>query len=216
MIFQKYEDFTMCVIVICGASMLIIFYIPESLHWCIVNGKRDEFLATMWDVAVHNRSQEPLPDLELLVPFPEPKVEEEKMSLWSPPLLRPTISLIFSWTSLATIYYGINFGVEAFMDIEEDQFNLFIYDSIVLIALIEIPAYLGITSNSTNLHLNSLFSANAFLMDVVGRKPVILFHVIMAALSCIVLLAIQRNALPFLLFTLLLKSAVSGALTMIR
>ena len=106
MIFQKYEDFTMCVIVICGASMLIIIFIPESPHWFIVNGKRDEFLATMREAAIHNRIQEPLTNLELLVPLPEPKVEEEKLSLWGPLLFRPTISLIFSWTSLATIYYG--------------------------------------------------------------------------------------------------------------
>ena len=53
-------------------------------------------------------------------------------------------------------------------------------------------------------------------MDIVGRKPIILFHAIVAAVSCIVLLGIRRNYLPFLLSTLLLKSAVSGALTMIR
>ena len=78
-IFHRYESFTMCVIVIVGASTLIIFFIPESPHWFIINGKRDEFLATMWNAAVQNRSQEPLTDLELLVPLPEPKKEDEKM-----------------------------------------------------------------------------------------------------------------------------------------
>ena len=221
----------MCVIVIVGASTLIIFFIPESPHWFIINGKRDEFLATMWNAAVQNRSQEPLTDLELLVPLPEPKKEDEKMSLWSPILLRPTLSLIFSWTSLATIYYGnsaalnilfnpsfsgINFGVEAFMDLDEEKLHLDSIKSIAVITLIEIPAYLGNDSNVANLYLTWLFSANAFLMDIFGRKPIILFHAIVAAVSCIVLLGIRRNYLPFLLSTLLLKSAVSGALTMIR
>ena len=100
----------------------------------------------------------------------------------------------------------------------EDQYDLNTYNTIGLIALIEIPAYLGNNSNFNNLDHHIFFSANAFLMDIVGRKPMILFHVIMGAVSCIaVLIPMQgKYALAFILFTLLLKSSVSGALTMIR
>ena len=108
-IFDKYEDFLMCISVICGASMLILFFLPESPHWFILNGKREEFLATMKEAAGHNRSQ--VNDLEDLVPHPEPRDKEltralMQMSIWSPQLLFPTLSLIFLWMSCGIIYYG--------------------------------------------------------------------------------------------------------------
>merc|ERR1711974_220324 len=99
------------------------------------------------------------------------------------------------WTAMAVIYYGINFAIEEFELIPDDY-----YSSIAVIALAEIPAYL----------------VNAFLMDIVGRKPIILSSMVMAAISCLVTLGIQINDLTFKIFLLLLKSSVAGAFTLIR
>ena len=89
--------------------MLIILFLPESPQWFILNGKREDFLATMQEAAGYNGAE--LTDLHELVPLPRPMDREitlarKQFSLWSPQLLRPTLSLIFSWISMAIIYYG--------------------------------------------------------------------------------------------------------------
>ena len=89
--------------------MLIILFLPESPHWFILNGKREDLLATMQEAAGYNGVE--LTDLHELVPLPRPMDREitlarKQFSLWSPQLLRPTLSLIFSWISMAIIYYG--------------------------------------------------------------------------------------------------------------
>ena len=222
----------MIISAICGASMLILLFLPESPHWFILNGKREEFLATMKEAARHNGTE--LTDLEELVPLPKPKDERMtrarlQFSLWSPQLRRPTLSLIVAWMSMGIIYYGdssplifisplesvfisgINMAIEEFKLIEHD-----FYSSVALIALAEIPAYLGNNSQFSNLDLKSLFSVNAFLMDIVGRKPIILTSMLVAAISCIATLAIPKNDWTFKISLLLLKSSVAGAFTLIR
>ena len=99
----------MTISVICGASMLILLFLPESPHWFILNGKREEFLATMKEAARQNKAE--LTDLEELVPLPKPKDERMtrarlQFSLWSPQLRRPTLSLVVAWMSMGIIYYG--------------------------------------------------------------------------------------------------------------
>ena len=93
-----------------------------------------------------------------------------------------------------------------------DQFLL----SIALVALVEIPAYLGIDTNSTKLDLKSLFSVNAFLMDIIGRKPIILLSMLVAAICCIIPLARDKNDAVFLVGLLTMKSTVAGVFTLIR
>ena len=90
------------------------------------------------------------------------------------------------------------------------------YGSIALIALAEIPAYLGNNGQFTNLNLKRLFAVNAFLMDIVGRKPIILTSMVVAAISCCVTLAKDKNDWTFKIFLLLLKSSVAGAFTLVR
>ena len=106
---DDYQDFVMVVSVLCGASMLILLFIPESPHWFILNGKREEFLASMKEAAGVNGAA--LSNLEELVPLPKPADRARtrrrlQLSLFSPQLLRPTLSLVFSWMSMGIIYYG--------------------------------------------------------------------------------------------------------------
>ena len=119
--------------------------------------------------------------------------------------------LIFISPLESVFISGINMAIEEFHLIEHD-----FYSSIALIALAEIPAYLGNNSQFSNLDLKSLFSVNAFLMDIVGRKPIILTSMLVAAISCIATLAIPKNDWTFKISLLLLKSSVAGAFTLIR
>ena len=91
--------------------MLILLFIPESPHWFILNGKREELLVSLKEAAGYNGSDLTNPEMEELVPLPRPVDKERtrkrlKYSLWSPQLRRPTLSLVFSWMSMGIIYYG--------------------------------------------------------------------------------------------------------------
>ena len=115
-------------------------------------------------------------NLEELVPPPRPMDREitlarEQFSLWSAQLLRPTLSLIFSWVSMEIIYYGkilfTNFNLFSFVysgiNFSIEQLNLFPDDNyllaIAVVALVEIPAYLGIgiENRLMNLNVQSIF-----------------------------------------------------------
>ena len=91
--------------------MIMLLFIPESPHWFILNGKREDLLASMKEAAGYNGSDLTNPEMEELVPLPKPVDRERtrkrlKLSLWSPQLRRPTLSLVFSWMSMGIIYYG--------------------------------------------------------------------------------------------------------------
>ena len=94
----------MCVSCICGAGMLIIVFIPESLHWLILNEEKNSFEATMREAAIQN-GVDPPDDLDELVPHYDTK----KLSLWSPLLFYPSLILLFSWVTMSWIYYGKTF-----------------------------------------------------------------------------------------------------------
>ena len=103
-ILDTYEEFIMCISCICGASLVIVIFLPESLHWQILNGKRKCFQATLREAATQNRTEPG--DLDQLVPTPRSSYVTKELSLWSPLFLRPTLSLIFSWMFMSFIYYG--------------------------------------------------------------------------------------------------------------
>ena len=143
----------MCISCICGASMVIILFIPESLHWHIRKGDRIQFKATMREAAAQNGT-DPV-NLEVLVPEPRLHFASKDVSVWNPWLRYPTIFLILSWAFLSFIYYGrflpfilsfivirlytgINFAV-----LELDLIPCHPFWSISLVGLVEIPAYLG-------------------------------------------------------------------------
>ena len=53
-------------------------------------------------------------------------------------------------------------------------------------------------------------------MDIVGRKPLILFNMFLAAVSCVVTLLLEKDNQIFKVSILLLKASVAGAYTLIR
>ena len=94
----------MCISCICGASMLIIVFLPESLHWLILNEDRIRFEAIVREAAAQNGT-DPLDDLDEMVPH----YNTQNISMWSPPLFYPSLILLFSWVSMSWIYYGKTF-----------------------------------------------------------------------------------------------------------
>ena len=88
--------------------------------------------------------------------------------------------------------------------------------SIALVAFAEIPAYLGNDTHFTKLDLKSFFtSVNAFLMDIIGRKPIILLSMLVAAIASLVLILPTPNWV-FIGGLLIMKSTVAGVFTLIR
>ena len=92
----------MCVSSICGVSLVIIILLPESPRWLILQGERKHFQATMREAATQNGTDPG--DLDELIPEPRSYFTTEELSLWSPLLLRPTLSLMLSWMFMSFIY----------------------------------------------------------------------------------------------------------------
>ena len=122
-----------------------------------------------------------------------------------------TVILEHSFLSCNPFFSGINFSIEEFELVEND-----ILLSIALVALVEIPAYIGIITQILLSLISSLFSVNAFLMDIIGRKPIILLSMLVAAIACIVQLGLQENDLVFTSILLVMKATVAGVFTLIR
>ena len=53
-------------------------------------------------------------------------------------------------------------------------------------------------------------------MDIIGRKPIILLSMLVAAICCIIPLARDKNDAVFLVGLLTMKSTVAGVFTLIR
>ena len=53
-------------------------------------------------------------------------------------------------------------------------------------------------------------------MDIIGRKPIILLSMLVAAIACIVQLGLQENDLVFTSILLVMKATVAGVFTLIR
>ena len=88
--------------------------------------------------------------------------------------------------------------------------------SIALIALVEIPAYLRNDNIFTNHDHKGLFSVNAFSVDIIGRKPIILLSLVVASIVCVIPLSLQENNYWVWGCLLILKSTVAGVFTLIR
>ena len=115
-----------------------------------------------------------------------------------------------SLLSFITIFSGINFSLEEFHLIPGSKLL-----PIALVALVEIPTYLGKMKFYIDLNFKQFFTVNAFLVDIVGRKPMILFFTLVPAIGCIVTLINKHNTVSKTLL-LIIKAAVAGSFTLIR
>lgn len=153
-----------CATVISLPCLTYWFLIKESPRWLISKGRLEEAKEIFIQMAKMNKR--PLPNLEII----EKTVEEKenpvknvgiKEIFKSKILLIRSLIVFFNWAVINMVYYGLMFNAGSLSS------NL--YESTLLSALVEIPAYTTLI----------------FTMDRWGRKPLFCGSIIFSGLSCI-------------------------------
>ena len=150
--------------------------LPESPRWLESKGRIEEADSVM--KSLENESERltrtPLPPIETTDQPETGKVARSTFAhlwrtfveLWTPQYRRRTIMLWVLWFGLIFGYYGIFVWLPTLLvKAGYSMVNSFAY--VIIITIAQIPGY---------------FSA-AFLVEYVGRKPVIVFYLLLSALS---------------------------------
>ena len=153
------------------ALMQIIswFFMSESPRWLLTRQKHETYINLLLRASKDNNKKmdtSTLLSLEYCNNFLEEKKEENKnsklgfSSLFERPQVILTVTLMLLWPITAMGYYGITLSMS---DIGNNAFT-----SNAMAALLEIPAYFILVA----------------LMDKTGRKPLLVFSLLLTSITC--------------------------------
>ena len=145
------------------------FFMSESPRWLLTKQKHDAYINLLLRASKDNSKKmdtSTLLSLEYYNDFIEEKEENNKRSnlgfssLFERPQVILTVTLMLLWPITAMGYYGITLSMS---DIGNNAFT-----SNAMAALLEIPAYFILVA----------------LMDKTGRKPLLVFSLLLTSISC--------------------------------
>ena len=132
---------------------ILIFFIrrsiPESPRYLLVSGKSEQALQVLQRVARENGRE--LPANKILPP--PPSARGQVRDLWSPGLVRTTLTLWLIWFAISLGYYGVFTWLPSYFR-AKGMALLPIYQNTFILALAQLPGY---------------FSA-AYLVEKLGRR----------------------------------------------
>ena len=184
-VFPEWITFQLLSALLCGLPLLLWFCVPESPRWLIERNRTTRVRRLLRKAAKDNGAE--LPD-SLRAPlksdtistssedtdesmfWEEGKVSEEakdafwdrQKGLFHPSIRSTTIVLMILWIFMSLIYYGTSFLIEDLHIVSSAHLAL------VLVMTVEIPAYL----------------VSALTMSSLGRKPLLIFNMLLIALVC--------------------------------
>ena len=145
------------------------FFMSESPRWLLTKQKHEAYINLLLRASKDNSKKmdtSTLLSLEYYNDFIEEKEENNKRSnlgfssLFERPQVILTVTLILLWPITAMGYYGITLSMS---DIGNNAFT-----SNAMAAILEIPAYFILVA----------------LMDKTGRKPLLVFSLLLTSISC--------------------------------
>merc|ERR1711892_909646 len=153
------------------------FVLPESPRWLIASNRLTEAIQMIQKAAKRNGkalTEKSLgTDLEMTVNTSDTKAPDPKTlnfkELFNPHLLKTTLILFICWPIVTLGYYGISFGMASLSD------SLFM--DFAMSSPIEIPSYILVL----------------ILMDIVGRKPIFSFSLLLTGASCILVGSLDKE-----------------------
>jgi len=140
---------------------IVVFwkFIPESVRWLLVSGRRDEAREILEKVARANKKEMPKEELYVPVRTQSSKGFFELFKSWK--LAKLSLIQCYAWFVNGMVYYGLSLSA--------GEFGGSIYLNFVLTSLVEVPANILVIHN-----------CNRF-----GRKKTVVVHMIAAAISAV-------------------------------
>ncbi|KXJ11859.1 organic cation transporter protein isoform X2 [Exaiptasia diaphana] len=151
---------TMCIIISAPFIFTVLFYkfVPESVRWLLVHGKKEQALNILTNVAKVNKKEMPTDDLAVPASHDSKGFLElfrgRKMALM-------TLVQCYAWFINGMVYYGVS--------LSSGELGGSIYLNFVVTSLVGIPGNYLVIDNS-----------NRF-----GRKKTVIGHFIAGAICCI-------------------------------
>jgi len=189
---NHWRDLELALSIFSFACATIWFFIPESPRWLIAKGKDVEAYRVIREAAKWNGVQltgdifYDDDDLDTSIDIPEYKISD----IFNPSVFKITLALFVFWSVSALLYFGLTFSAD----------NIKLTDntilSFILIALMEIPSA----------------PVLLLLMDVWGRKPLLVVSLLIPGVCCIGA-ALLEEGIIFAILVLLGKFCSAGAHT---
>ncbi len=144
---------------------LIIKFVPESIRYLENKGMKEK----AWDILKKNGLISMMPDGGVSEnPNPIYSVKSTLKEVWSPMYRRRTAVLWISWAVLVYTYHGIFLWLPSiYVELLAAKELLTPLYFVLLVTLLQIPGYYSAT----------------FLLDVIGRKPVLVVYLALAGLG---------------------------------
>lgn len=160
-LFQGWRELCIVTAILCVASLVPLFFTPESARWLLVRGDKEKAMAVLGKLCAWNRTSlpsEPLADSS--------GTPGEKMTLRAvlkdTHILRRFIVLAYAWLVLCMTYYGISLALNGLKGS--------IYVTFMIAAIAEFPSYL----------------LGGWLIEKIGRHNTMAAGMLLGGLSCII------------------------------
>ena len=190
---RDWKQFQAAASAVIATAAIVWFFVPESPRWLIANGKYQEARDIITKAAKINK-------VKLTPDIFESDPENDKVTgdaggdipvygvsdMFRRSQIVITISLCICWPVITLLFYGLSLSADK-IHLTDDVFL-----SYILVALIEIPAYVLLP----------------FIIDVVGRKPLFFLAQFVPGVCCILAAYLTPGTA---VFTVLVMGAKLGA-----
>ncbi|XP_071399075.1 solute carrier family 22 member 13-like [Centroberyx affinis] len=154
-----------------AAVVIYIWFIPESARWLMDRGRTAEAKQLILKVAAINKRTVPDSLLEKIVVKKTVEKGGIRVLIRSPVLRKHFLIITLAWFSLNLSYYCVYFNM--------GNFGLDIFLTQLMFGLIELPAHL----------------LCIWLLEVLGRKVLLMSALVILGFLCMLTLAVQERAI---------------------
>ena len=195
---KDWKEFSAGVSSVIAVTALVWLFLPESPRWLIANGKT-ETAREVIDKAAKVNKVKLTPDIFEADPEEGKSKDEEDeaeampvyglMDMFRKSQIVITLSLFVCWPVVTLLYYGLSLSADKI------KLTPNVYLSYVLVALIEIPAYIILP----------------LVIDVWGRKPLFFITQFVPGICCIVAAFLTPGSAIFAVLALGAKLGAAAA-----
>jgi len=191
---KDWKEFQAAVSAMIAVTAIVWFLLPESPRWLIANGKKEQAKEMVEKAAKLNKVKL-TPDIFEADDNDDSKEKELDLPIYSlKDMFRGsqiviTLSMFVCWPVVTLLYYGLSLSADKIHMTDN------VYLSYILVALIEIPAYIILP----------------LVIDVWGRKPLFFVTQFVPGICCIVAAFLKPGTAIFAILALGAKLGAAAA-----